>query len=92
MTAVVELGHTLSCPPSSLLLAQLCSFMAHCLVASGHGIKGEPPYPQWIALIKVSFSTFLIALSMAVAPLSLSLIHISEPTRQEAISYAVFCV
>ena len=28
----------------------------------------------------------------AVYPLMLSLIHISEPTRQEAISYAVFCV
>ena len=26
------------------------------------------------------------------APLPLSLIHISEPTRQEAISYAVFCL
>ena len=25
-------------------------------------------------------------------PLNLSLIHISEPTRQEAISYAVFCL
>ena len=40
------------------------------LVASGHGIKGDPPYPQWIALIKVSFSTFLITFSMAVAPTS----------------------
>ena len=38
------------------------------LVASGHGIKGDPPCPRWIALIKVSFSIILIALSMAVAP------------------------
>ena len=28
---------------------------------------------------------------IAVTPVCLSLIHISEPTRQEAISYAVFC-
>ena len=40
------------------------------LVASGHGINGDPPYPRWIALIKVSFSKFDLALSMAVAPLS----------------------
>ena len=30
--------------------------------------------------------------SNAHPPVTLSLIHISEPTRQEAISYAVFCL
>ena len=40
----------------------------HCalLVASGHGIDGNPPCPRWIALPKVSFSKFVVALCMAV--------------------------
>ena len=31
-------------------------------------------------------------LNKSPAEVALSLIHISEPTRQEAISYAVFCL
>ena len=50
------------------------------LVASGHGIKGDPPYPCWIALINVSFSTFLIALFMAVAP-TISLKNLAPVSR-----------
>ncbi len=34
----------------------------------------------------------LAALPLAACGSTLSLIHISEPTRQEAISYAVFCL
>src|SRR5665213_3331484 len=59
----------------------LLSVMDHCL-RSRHYVNvvvaGKHPAPQW--------------LSMDAAARHLSLIHISEPTRQAEISYAVFCL
>ena len=52
------------------------------LVASGHGINGDPPYRQWIVLIKVGFSKFVVALSMAVAPF----ISVKEPAPVARVS------
>ena len=42
--------------------------------------------------VQVSFGEIAIILTAAVSILALSLIHISEPTRQKLISYAVFCL
>ncbi|KZR83465.1 putative serine protease HhoA precursor [Synechococcus sp. MIT S9509] len=55
------------------------------LVASGHGINGDSPYPRWIALIKVGFSQFVVALSMAVAPF----ISVKEPAPVTRVSRRV---
>ena len=55
------------------------------LVASGHGINGDSPYPRWIALIKVSFLKFDVALSMAVASLS----SVKEPSPVTCVSRRV---
>ena len=52
-------------------------------------LAGDPdnavPALKWLEQV-------IKTLEVRCSPLRLSLIHISEPTRQEAISYAVFCL
>ena len=48
-------------------------------------VESEEPLEENVAEV-------LESLDLELALFELSLIHISEPTRQEAISYAVFCL
>src|SRR5665213_4370880 len=65
------------------------------------GIMWSPDLPTALLYIQTLGSLILLYGVLAIAPLgerdlrtvcTLSLIHISEPTRQAEISYAVFCL
>ena len=55
------------------------------------GIRAVIVMPEATPLLKVS-GTKALGAEVILKGDNLSLIHISEPTRQEAISYAVFCL
>src|SRR5678816_3521071 len=69
-----------------------CSRNRFTAFAGGLGLTGLLQSSTATALLLASFAgRGLIPLSIALAVMLLSLIHISEPTRLLSISYAVFC-
>src|SRR5674476_1633108 len=63
-----------------------------CLVQSvEHRKQGKPGNLSTVGHNRNSCTHFVVVANGCLAVLILSLIHISEPTRQAEISYAVFC-
>ena len=66
---------------------------ACCLASVNTKVKPETPLSTLLLLLPLLPALGCCCCAgLAYAGICLSLIHISEPTRQEAISYAVFCL
>src|SRR5674476_475163 len=79
-------------PPRTLLRSDMGAAIHASALRPIRSGDEDPSSARAFPVVPSSVASVLVASYLLQSPHDLSLIHISEPTRQAEISYAVFCL